>query len=114
MGRHSAGRWEPPGPTRPLEAKVRELALLGELCQWIVRLGPGIGLGFRDAIPRVELTSPGGVVVDVRVDDDGQVFVFRPSYERHPTDDVRAAAEALVTLVRSCDQAPQSVNGAPG
>src|SRR5512139_4232731 len=98
MTSERARRSRPP-ETLLLEAKVRDLALLAALCRRVVRLGPGIGLGFRDAIPRVELTSPGGVVVDVRVDDEGEVFVFRPSYERRPTGDIRAAAEALVTLV---------------
>lgn len=108
MGRYSVEPTGPVGPVppvmaHPVEIKLRDLGMLGELCRWVARTDPGVVIGLRDAIPRLELSFPGGLVADVRVDEDGQVFVCRPSFRRYPTRDMAAAAVALAAFVRSAE-----------
>ncbi|HEX2315922.1 MAG TPA: hypothetical protein VHJ17_19410 [Thermomonospora sp.] len=96
------------------EAEAHAVRVLSALYREIVRVAwPSVMPQFRDAIPRVEVTGGSGVVVDVRVDEGGAEFVFRPSFGRHSTGDVEGAAVALIALVRDCGE-KVSIPGGPG
>jgi hypothetical protein len=86
------------------EAEIRELEAITALCRELAQAGglAGLGVQLRDAVPRMELITPAGVVVDVRVDSASGEFVWRPSFERHRVTDVPGAARALVAFLRQC------------
>lgn len=99
------------------EAEVRELAAVVALFRELGRIGAlaGMRAQMRDAVPRMELVTSTGVVVDVRVDlraaEGCGAFVFRPSFGRHPVDDVPGAARALVAVFRACGHRPAGSGG---
>ncbi|SEG75512.1 hypothetical protein SAMN04489712_11148 [Thermomonospora echinospora] len=87
----------------PYEVETHAVRVLSALFLQLVRASwPAVKVAFRDAIPRLEVTGPSGVVIDVRMDEDGAQFVFRPSFRRHSIEDVPGAVEAVLTLVRDC------------
>lgn len=75
---------------------------MSRLCREVVRVDRSVRIGMRDAVPRLEVQSASGAVVDVRVDEDGGEFVWRPSFGRHSTADVEGAARALLMLLGEC------------
>ena len=81
----------------------RDLALICELTREIANRQSGLTVLLRDAVPRLELVTPSGIVADVRVDEHDGHFVCRPSFARHPGRDVAAAATALIAFLASCD-----------
>lgn len=86
------------------EAEVRELRAVVELLRELARIGAlrGVGVQLRDAVPRMELVTSNGVVVDARLAEGGTEFVWRPTFRRYPITDVPGAARALQTLLREC------------
>lgn len=94
--------------TDSAEAEARVLTAVVELCRALARSGSltGLGVQMRDAIPRLELTTSSGMVVDVRVEDDGDHFVWRPAMRRHPVDDVPGAARRLCDYLAECGHRP--------
>lgn len=102
-----------PLPTRTADVvgdaadwRPRALRLVSLLCREIARTDPSVGLGLRDATPRLELQSVTGVVVDVRVDDDCADFVLRPSFRRCSTSDIAEAARMALRSLRMCENRP--------
>lgn len=84
-------------------ADGRDLALICALTREVASRDTGIVTLLRDAVPRVELVTPSGEVADVRVDENGGDFVWRPSLQRHPGSDVVGAATAVIEFLASRD-----------
>lgn len=80
-----------------------DLALICELTQEIAHRQSGLTVRLRDAVPRLELVTPLGIVADVRVDEHDGDFVCRPNFARHPGSDVPGAAKAVIAFLASCD-----------
>lgn len=100
----------------PWEVEAHALSVLSALYREVVRSAWPLVLAYlRDATPRVQVTGRrSGVVVDVRVDDDGKEFVFRPSLRRHSTADVSGAAGAVLALVCASDEPASILNSGGG
>ncbi|ACY97237.1 MULTISPECIES: hypothetical protein [Thermomonospora] len=94
------------------EAEARAMRVLSALLREAVRVAwPEVRPALRDAIPRLEVAGPGGSVVDVRVDEDGERLVFRPSLRRHSADDIPGAVAVLLALARQRGNAAAPPSG---
>ncbi|MCW2859615.1 MAG: hypothetical protein JWP48_1323 [Actinoallomurus sp.] len=76
-----------------------ELRLLGELCRELVKLG--LGVGFRDALPGLTVTTDvPGVPLYVFVSESGTDFDWHNAEMRHPVGDAAGAARRIAVFLR--------------
>jgi hypothetical protein len=76
-----------------------ELRLLGELCRELA--GLGLGVGFRDALPGLTVTTDiPGVPLYVFVSESGTDFDWHNAELRHPVTDVAGAARRIAAFLR--------------
>src|SRR5256885_1006604 len=80
------------------EFEIRKLSLLFSEVFSLAEEG-ALQAQFRDAVPRFELMNRAGLVADVRIDENGTDFVWRPTFGRRPVSDIPGAAQALVELL---------------